>query len=70
MHLVQSELHIDTPTAQRIGTVKMDWHLLKRRYDLFLGYSPISNPFFSVCSGCSHFLLALSQHPAVRTRRR
>ncbi len=37
LHLIQSDLVIEDHNATKIGHVKMDWHVWKRRYDLFLG---------------------------------
>ena len=37
LHLIQSDLVIEDHNTAKIGQVKMDWHVWKRRYDLFLG---------------------------------
>ena len=36
---LNSTITISTPTGAVIGTVKSDWHLWRRRYDLFVGTS-------------------------------
>jgi uncharacterized protein YxjI len=41
LHLIQSNLLIENDKAVQIGQVKMDWHVWKRRYDLFYGAQPV-----------------------------